>query len=1008
MANECSLTLLTVEWSPSIKSVNPNSPKKGEFRANVARRTRRAASGPVKHFANLKIEDSESNADTEDNSATRNKDSNSSCSGEQSSDTGGSRKSVIAYSSPDVQIHETPFSSLDDFPYLTRGYYAPEPNPASFAKSFRKRPKQQVLHADFDQGELSAVLELLAYFGFRWSFCSDIPLADQVIRAVASISNLNALALAVNGITWICELSRLLTKYRVDNPKSFLLAIMNSDDNSGKRGRVKDLINSIVGLDVRDNRRSLPQCVWSERFHQLLTSLTHASIPKRRYRADIQAFFTDAINRRLATVPRLFWGVLTMDEIALPQRPAHRSTTIDRLLRGRELGNRVNQRVQAGVSRNLRPSASWKGASNDVIVLAWSPDGTRFAVGATAQCDEHNMEYNRGNNLLLGDLTRNRLKELPDHWKPRSSQRAMSDQAGTSPRLFMSVTALQWFEDTLFTASYDNTVKLWDVSSHDEAYCFKTLKHQSKVQVMARSNFNQNIVATGADSIGYWDTSADYPKYTTLDINRVKRDVGLVPTSISWGTNAATSGLLVAGMAEDDLEDTMVPSGGHLGLWCANESSLIPIQLTPNSQNVFDIKWHHSLPAFATASSVPHSKTPGTSKEAKSVVRIYEPLVSKRCNVEFDCPALDINDVTFCPQNPNYVTASCTDGVTYVWDYRNPSDVLLKLEHGAPLNQIDENLAREQADAGVGLALWGDTIDQFYTGSSDGFLKLWNILRSQEDALVEDKANLSEGIMSGSFSEDKSNLLIGDAAGGIHVMSSGPFVTDDGHQMDFEPAAESHADNDGDSQGTESGVEASNQMLSSGRLVRHPIYGVGQGPFYDGPYAAWARPKGTPKEALPWTPLEQKHQARQFHGAPIEDRKDLDKQSRNDVAAHMRLASIRNQKRNENKRKRDDVGPKLQEATRGSGEREYIDVENYTPQFRPPMPIPKRRIYRPVITRKETDVIDLTIDSEPEQEDSENEVSAEEDPDEDEPWMEDFWWPANADVDANLHDLDYY
>ena len=34
------------------------------------------------------------------------------------------------------------------------------------------------------------------------------------------------------------------------------------------------------------------------------------------------------------------------------------------------------------------------------------------------------------------------------------------------------------------------------------------------------------------------------------------------------------------------------------------------------------------------------------------------------------------------PNNTNYITAGCTDGVTYVWDFRMPDKVLHKLEHG--------------------------------------------------------------------------------------------------------------------------------------------------------------------------------------------------------------------------------------------------------------------------------------------------------------------------------------
>jgi hypothetical protein len=91
----------------------------------------------------------------------------------------------------------------------------------------------------------------------------------------------------------------------------------------------------------------------------------------------------------------------------------------------------------------------------------------------TAQCDEHNMQYDRGNNLLLGDLPSNSLKELSDHriLRPLAS---ISDH-----HLYMSVSVVQWFGNKLYTASYDDTVKAWDVSTHANATCIQTLRHRT-------------------------------------------------------------------------------------------------------------------------------------------------------------------------------------------------------------------------------------------------------------------------------------------------------------------------------------------------------------------------------------------------------------------------------------------------------------------------------------------------------------------------------------------------
>ena len=109
--------------------------------------------------------------------------------------------------------------------------------------------------------------------------------------------------------------------------------------------------------------------------------------------------------------------------------------------------------------------------------------------------------------------------------------------------------------------------------------------------------------------------------------------------------------------------------------------------------------------------------------------------------------------------NGTYVTASCTDGKTYVWDNRRGDKILHELRHRAPLNPIDHQRSRETADVGVRVALWGSSMDQFYTGASDGVLKRWDVRRSSEDALGEDVAAFDEEIMCSAFTEDHSHLV---------------------------------------------------------------------------------------------------------------------------------------------------------------------------------------------------------------------------------------------------------
>ncbi|KAJ5189775.1 hypothetical protein N7491_008181 [Penicillium cf. griseofulvum] len=594
--------------------------------------------------------------------------------------------------------------------------------------------------------------------------------------------------------------------------------------------------------------------------------------------------------------------------VSSPQEPSRvlpRRANVQKLLYNRELGGGNNRPIVTDVVSDLRPWKSWQGASGDLLVLAWSPDGTQFAAGAAAKSDEHNMQYNKANNLLLGDLQCNRLKEIPDHWIPRPTSSTVDD-----PRLFMSVNNMQWIGNRLYTASFDKTVKIWDVESLRNVSCIHTLQHESRVAVMSVSKFNPSILATGTESILVWDTRD--PENLTSTLLPIDRDARYKPsfefssTALAWGHTPSTKEFLAGGLAEPG-EDLIYK--GHLGLWRARESAFETIRISSNSQNVFDIKWHSSLPIFATASPEdPHSaRIKGIGITTKSIVRVF----SLNCDLqkrvssimEFSCPALDINEVSFCPMDSNgtYVTASCTNGKTYVWDNRKGDRILHELHHRAPLNPIDHQRSRETADVGVRVALWGSSMDQFYTGASDGVLKRWDIRRSSEDVLVEDVASFDEEIMCAAFTEDQSHLLVGGSGGGVHVLSSGPCSDPNITTFEFEHAPEPEKPSD-------SGVLAGNRLISSGQVVRHETFGMGQGPSYTGPFAAWARDVNPDlsSDRIMQVPLLKKYQIQQLDGPLPEDRHELDLNQRREVKRQIKLAEIRNRGFHEKKRQEHD------------------------------------------------------------------------------------------------------
>lgn len=690
-----------------------------------------------------------------------------------------------------------------------------------------------------------------------------------------------------------------------------------------------------------------------------------------------------------------------------PSRVVPRRTNTQKLLFGRELGRQ--RPIDVDMISDLRPWKTWNGASKDLLVLAWSPDGTQFAAGSAADVDEHNMQYNKRNNLVLGNLQTSRLKELPDHCIPRPTFSPVND-----PYLFMSVTAMQWVGSKLFTASWDKTVKIWD-TSRPKTPCVQTLQHDSRVEVMSVSKIDPGILATGTKSILLWDTrDPTNVTSTALPFDRDSRynsDADFTSTALAWGHTPSTKQFLAGGMA--DLSEE-VSYKGHLGLWQARESCFEPLR-TSYSQNVFDIKWHSSLPQFATASplSAHNARMKGVGTSIKSIVRVFslDCDFSKRVPavMEFSCPALDVNEVTFCPTDATgtYVTASCTDGVTYVWDSRKGDQILHQLRHGEPVVPIDHERSRDLADVGVRVALWGASVDQFYTGASDGVLKRWDIRRSPEDILLENTASFDTGIMCAEFSHDKSHILVGDSGTGIHVLSSGPCGDPEITDFKFEAAPDPPEEQI-------NGAEVANDLISSGQLVRHDLFGVGQGPAYIGPFASWARQleDNTPYTQLGNVPLLQKYQDQQLDGPPVQDRPTLDANQRREILNQIKNAQVRNGRC---------TSLPVRVSTESSADRRYrasrspVSSPNLSlsskrkrsqKKDRGPRRKKKRSILELLITNTES--VDLTLDSDGETASESSDLSLSISPPRfnlaelEEALEEDHWWPGSGTYDPNI------
>jgi hypothetical protein len=215
-----------------------------------------------------------------------------------------------------------------------------------------------------------------------------------------------------------------------------------------------------------------------------------------------------------------------------------------------------------------------------------------------------------------------------------------------------------------------------------------------------------------------------------------------------------------------------------------------------------------------------------------------------------DCYASDINELTIISNSARYcyVTAACTDGRVYVWDTAQGDRPIHILKHGYPLDAFISD--REKEDTGVKFTAWGATPDRFYTGSSDGVVKVWNV-RRKRNPFVRNLLEAPGPISCGVFSPNHSKLVIGDATGRVFVFSvddqdeiESHFTTIPGtdrrvrRPKPFIPHPEPEPPTDS---GTQQALQETSiaqysrqHYLASDQLVLHPnpVIGAIQGPGY--------------------------------------------------------------------------------------------------------------------------------------------------------------------------------
>ncbi|KAI9053876.1 hypothetical protein LZ554_002823 [Drepanopeziza brunnea f. sp. 'monogermtubi'] len=501
-------------------------------------------------------------------------------------------------------------------------------------------------------------------------------------------------------------------------------------------------------------------------------------------------------------------------------------TSITALLRERESDGITPVRSRRGQNSSkvmfqnhfedsLIRQSEWTDCSGDISSIAWTGENA-FIGGALAHSDSHNMQYNKPGNLLVGSLSLDTVRSYPNHKTARplvaqqdNAENSMASMRTTqSPWLYDSVvsTAHCEYNGYSFTASFDGTVKVWSVAADGSSMTLRgTWKHEGKVNFVVTSPHHDRIATafeTNCNAVRIYNfdpqdiSNSSYDNYcgnkTAVPADELRRREkwAYQPATMQWGKSPGVVHMLLVGYSprSDFGDEHEIPeekrNTGELCMWNSLTSEKVLIT-SAKTQNVFEVIWHPTQPIFVAATSP--CGTYDTDKTRTQIRLFGQSVTGQFSNMKtLDCPALDINELTIMPNSniDSFVTASCTDGLTYVWDTIRGDQPIHILQHGESLDNPDPDQPREIGDSGVKFAAWGRSPDRFYTGGSDGMVKAWNIRAPPGKAFVRNVLSVSGGISTGVFNRDCSRLLIGDATGKVYFLG----IDDGDIAEDFKPA----------------------------------------------------------------------------------------------------------------------------------------------------------------------------------------------------------------------------
>ncbi len=410
----------------------------------------------------------------------------------------------------------------------------------------------------------------------------------------------------------------------------------------------------------------------------------------------------------------------------------------------------------------------------------------------------------------------------------------------------------------MYSAGYDGTICVWHPgNSYEQPILGSKLNARAKIDLMTVNRNQPGVIATAAKiskskAVRLLTIDQENPsKFTKHSFHSSKAvsrsDLKILPTALQFEPTHGR--LLLAGFGAN-LRDQGFDTTGDLCLW--DVETLTQMQINGSNKNIFDIEFNSirsNMPLFAIGCVAGANVNRGT----RSLVRLYDERGLERygCPVEIECKALDMNEICWSPYDEYIIAAGCTNGRSYVWDLRWPTDPVRTLVHGKSLMPLQEGVPHEVTDTGVRFLSWGENATRLYSGSSDGMIKIWDVTRSEEDTFVKDLVSLDSGIMSGAFSPGMSKLMVGEVNGSVNVLEVGrnDCSIKDATKLRYMPydsgdnSSESSPSNPAETvfESANSGVTEGNRLVQTQQVQVVPMGGfpirqVVQGSHYTGPF----------------------------------------------------------------------------------------------------------------------------------------------------------------------------